>query len=1449
MRTYLAFFWKKLPLAAFLGLSLAAFSQTQSITWSAVGDYGSSTQNFCRAAEGYFECQALSNYKFGITTKQRGTLSASHLNFGVHINNTAAPYKIDFLQNGVVTGSYFVNPAATDKIKMERQGSLLYVYHYVAATGITTTIQIFETDANLTYRAMAIKTPAGTFTALAAVASTSLTQGCNPGTTAINETNRNWEHLKLYDADQDGTGLIGETRGYSDKFGHLTQQQQRHFPTETVLASERIFDAHGRQVLSTLPAPTANTSIQYVPNFIQNSSGGYSNFSKFDTPGTLNNPAPVGAAAGTLGYYYSNNNSAEPYAPSSQYPYSRVEYGTDGSIKRQSGVGEAYKMGSGHETRMFYVNAGAELGFLYGGRKSYEVDWAAATPLSPAPRDIGQNIVALKSVTVNPDGTETIAYKSLSGLLLATCASGKAENCTNGQVARHKLYDNKAASSLNEYGTASVKIHLPAAKRTSLQLYPNKGYGINAYYLAGGNVSNLFSFSLYDLNNNAMLTAGTDYTITFDPANWRFQVSFTGPYNSSTQSRFLHIRFAYTNTYYSAAYTNYIPGYEPPLVVKYELDYSNWSLNYYDDKGLLRMSVPPKGINCGLGDPSKYTIKSYSKYSDFYTLNAGVYNYTSTPFLVETVPMDQSEVSGSNMGTELGVRLRSMIKPGIQSDGYAKDYSPTFANASDFIDIAVPPSPKKPTGGGGYLYLPAAGFDALYSPLQAPLVETNAPNTTLHFRETAEGPASTTALCRNGVLDVGEIRMDQGGVCGNTGNTPCSDTARFLIAFRFRVSLQNPGGTELAWGYIYRTLGSDCHNLFLEMPNSDGPPELAFVLNNAQINSAANIQTKITEIKVKETEFGTYSANFSPATAHHRLIRYIYLLFDATRERYLVNPVPHTMAQTYHYDALDRLIATQDPDRGKTEYIYDDEGKLRFVQDAAQWALAASPNNISAFSYLDYDREGRVVETGEYYRSTTGGAGSYHYFPNAYYLPTATCPPGDAYHIYCNANLRNAAGALSFASGNTRNKSSLTYDFLNPALALPAGVGAAYRPMFAEGRLALSANENHKTWYRYNHRGELTASVQQHLGLGAYDIGAVTHDYEYDYFGRLKRSLLQKGNASGQFEQVYLYNDAGELVCVESKKGTGGARIKHARNSYYKTGPLKRSELGNRLQGLDYVYTIDGALKSLNHPQLSSADPGKDGYAGPNSAVKADVFGFALDYFPADYVRSNTFITYGSSAGASNERYDGRIKGLRWNTRFPALGASAGAEHMFRYDYDWQQQLKTTEFGVYSPNSATNNAAGSGGYASPVYGSFTADAQSRYKEDNLSYDLNGNLGTLRRYGLPQGSTPTQMDNLTAYTLQSGTNRLSSVTEASAFTDPAINDVRPQGANNYTYYDNGALKTDLSNDLSLEYNAAGLTTAVRNATGTQLKLSFVYDEQGHRVRKVEYTAGVASKTTL
>ena len=54
---------------------------------------------------------------------------------------------------------------------------------------------------------------------------------------------------------------------------------------------------------------------------------------------------------------------------------------------------------------------------------------------------------------------------------------------------------------------------------------------------------------------------------------------------------------------------------------------------------------------------------------------------------------------------------------------------------------------------------------------------------------------------------------------------------------------------------------------------------------------------------------------------------------------------------------------------------------------------------------------------------------------------------------------------------------------------------------------------------------------------------------------------------------------------------------REASYSYYAHGPLQRTELGNQnVQGLDYVYTLQGWLKGVNAISLDSEhDPGGDG--------------------------------------------------------------------------------------------------------------------------------------------------------------------------------------------------------------------------------------------------------------
>ncbi|WP_343788044.1 hypothetical protein, partial [Wandonia haliotis] len=80
--------------------------------------------------------------------------------------------------------------------------------------------------------------------------------------------------------------------------------------------------------------------------------------------------------------------------------------------------------------------------------------------------------------------------------------------------------------------------------------------------------------------------------------------------------------------------------------------------------------------------------------------------------------------------------------------------------------------------------------------------------------------------------------------------------------------------------------------------------------------------------------------------------------------------------------------------------------------------------------------------------------------------------------------------------------------------------------------------------------------------------------------------------------------------------------------SYYDYGPLARKEIGSaRVQGQDFMYTINGWLKGMNSNVLDkSKDPGKDGtvyptgvFAARNSRVAVDAVGFSLGYYGGDY--------------------------------------------------------------------------------------------------------------------------------------------------------------------------------------------------------------------------------------
>jgi len=72
-----------------------------------------------------------------------------------------------------------------------------------------------------------------------------------------------------------------------------------------------------------------------------------------------------------------------------------------------------------------------------------------------------------------------------------------------------------------------------------------------------------------------------------------------------------------------------------------------------------------------------------------------------------------------------------------------------------------------------------------------------------------------------------------------------------------------------------------------------------------------------------------------------------------------------------------------------------------------------------------------------------------------------------------------------------------------------------------------------------------------------------------------------------------------------------------AKYFYYKHGPLARTEIGdNKVQGIDYAYTIQGWIKGINSNTLSpTRDMGQDGNitaANVNKYVSEDIYAFSL---------------------------------------------------------------------------------------------------------------------------------------------------------------------------------------------------------------------------------------------
>ena len=488
------------------------------------------------------------------------------------------------------------------------------------------------------------------------------------------------------------------------------------------------------------------------------------------------------------------------------------------------------------------------------------------------------------------------------------------------------------------------------------------------------------------------------------------------------------------------------------------------------------------------------------------------------------------------------------------------------------------------------------------------------------------------------------------------------------------------------------------------------------------------------------------------------------------------------------FDTSGRVLSTSTTDEGTTRYVYARDGRIRFSQSALQ----ANPGTGKPrrFSYSNYDQLGRIVESGEYTQATDASQGLV--FED---MLTET-PVSNSVLQAALLEERTSAGALSAGSlavARLAQRQQVWYDVPQPDAAL-----GTRQQDFLLGAVAKTSNGTSSTWYSYNDLGQLTWLVQK----APAPVGTKTVDYTYDAAGNVTQVTYQQGQPDA-FYHYYTYDANQRLVTVVTSPD-GVARTEQARYHYYLHGPLKRVETAGTLQGTDYTYTVQGWLKSINgaNRSLNADKPGVNGF-------QKDLFGLTLDYFRGDYRSAQASPATPTIANAPATRYDGTVRSAAWYT----AANPAVRQHVFTYDA--KGQLKQSDFGQLLPG-ATPTAAGT----------FVLAPRNGYEEGNLSYDPNGNLGSLRRRN-GQGDVTDEFK----YDYLAGTNKLAAVRN-------------PAGAAvlDYDYDATGQMtrQKDEKGQRYLNYDVTGKVTGVYRDEARQQKLIvFTYDDRGFRASKQSY----------
>jgi RHS repeat-associated protein len=546
------------------------------------------------------------------------------------------------------------------------------------------------------------------------------------------------------------------------------------------------------------------------------------------------------------------------------------------------------------------------------------------------------------------------------------------------------------------------------------------------------------------------------------------------------------------------------------------------------------------------------------------------------------------------------------------------------------------------------------------------------------------------------------------------------------------------------------------------------------------------------------------------------------------------NPTSADLAKfafQYKYDGRNRMVTKRVPGADSVFMIYDNRDRLVMTQDANQ-------RTSSQWIFIKYDLLNRPVLTGaytsantrkqmqkavnDYYTANNGaqfwgearGTVVHNYTNNSY--PQVSDSTQYLTVTYYDNYLKNSSGSANYFGWGGGyayvNDGLATGTYSQPALALANTLGLTtgtktkvlnsttwlkkivyydYRQRPLQSIVSNNKGGTDRSSILYDLIGKALQVKRYHNGGGS-NVVTVVRKVIYDHATRVTQ-IYQKINSvpTDQLVAQFNYNELGQVV-EKNLHNTGGS---------------------NYLQSVDLRYNIRGWLNSINNAQLTA-----DGVMNDDTG---DYFGLELFYNNSE-----------TSSLGNTPYYNGNISAIKWKNAGVALGVAD--QRSYKYKYDNLNRLATARFQANTGSTWTK--------------------ETNTLNENLSYDLNGNILTLARYqnlrglaivnSLPAITSAQQAIDSLSYTYTNAGNQLNKVSDAATVSAGFMDGANV--ASEYQYNSNGSLTSDQNKGISsIAYNILSKPISIAFADGRTI--SYVYDATGSKLSMTTTVSGVTTVT--